>query len=102
MTKQNSLKRLVRARMAATGQNYTTARRVVLSQLSGERFGGVVADGYLHLPGVHPECAALRVLLANSGVLAPTPASRPASPWSSGSPAALAPAPWPSATSART
>jgi Domain of unknown function (DUF4872)/Butirosin biosynthesis protein H, N-terminal len=71
MTRQNSLKRLVRARMADTGQSYTTARRIVLSQLSGERFGGVVADGYLHLPGVHPECAALRVLLANSGVVTP-------------------------------
>jgi hypothetical protein len=47
MTRQNSLKRLVRARMADTGQSYTTARRIVLSQLSGERFGGVVADGYL-------------------------------------------------------
>jgi hypothetical protein len=57
--------------MAATGQSYTTARRVVLSQRSGEQFGGVVADGFLHLPGVHPECAALRVLLANSGVSAP-------------------------------
>ncbi|HEX6675722.1 MAG TPA: DUF4872 domain-containing protein [Actinomycetes bacterium] len=71
MTRQNSLKRLVRARMAATGQSYTTARRFVLSQRSGERFGGVAADGFLHLPGVHPECAALRVLLANSGVSAP-------------------------------
>jgi Domain of unknown function (DUF4872)/Butirosin biosynthesis protein H, N-terminal len=71
MTKQNSLKRLVRARMADTGQSYTTARRIVLGQLAGERFGGLVTDGYLHLPGVHPECAALRVLLANSGVVAP-------------------------------
>jgi Domain of unknown function (DUF4872)/Butirosin biosynthesis protein H, N-terminal len=71
MTKQNSLKRLVRARMADTGQSYTTARRIVLGQLDGERFGGVVADGFLHLPGVHPECTALRVLLANSGVVAP-------------------------------
>jgi hypothetical protein len=71
VTRQNSLKRLVRARMAETGQSYTTARRIVLSQLSGEQFGGVVADGFLHLPGVHPECTALRVLLANSGVSAP-------------------------------
>ena len=71
MTRQNSLKRLVRARMADTGQSYTSARRIVLSQLSGEQFGGVVADGFLHLPGIHPDCTALRVLLANSGVAAP-------------------------------
>jgi hypothetical protein len=71
VTRQNSLKRLVRARMADTGQSYTSARRIVLSQLSGEQFGGVVADGFLHLPGIHPDCTALRVLLANSGVAAP-------------------------------
>ena len=68
MTTQRNLKRLIRAHMAGTGQRYATARRAVLR---GTDAGIPSADGFLHLAGTHPECASLRILLANAGVTAP-------------------------------
>jgi hypothetical protein len=70
MTTQRNLKRLIRAHMAETGRRYATARRAVLREL-GTDAPTPPADGFVHLPGTHPECASLRVLLANAGVIAP-------------------------------
>jgi hypothetical protein len=66
MTSDRNFKRLVRARMAETGERYASARRAVLRELEPS-----TAPGYLHLGGTHPDCTALRVLLANAGVVAP-------------------------------
>ena len=48
MTEQKNLKRLVRARMAGTGESYTTARRHVLASAGRDRAAalppGLVAD----------------------------------------------------------
>jgi hypothetical protein len=71
VTRQRNLKRLVRDRMARTGMRYASARRSVLLELDGAASGAGGSDGFLHLPGFHPECTALRVLLANAGVVAP-------------------------------
>lgn len=76
MTSDQAFKQKIRARMAATGERYTTARLALLqgaadrpTSVAGKPAG---ATGYLHLGGVHPELAALRVSLANIGVVDPT------------------------------
>ncbi|MEL7209625.1 MAG: BtrH N-terminal domain-containing protein, partial [Actinomycetota bacterium] len=76
MTDQRNFKRLVRDRMARTGERYTTARAHVLAadpastanQASGPsgRFRGVIAIG-----GQQPDLAAARNLCANAGVRGP-------------------------------
>ena len=71
MTGQRNLKRLVRARMAETGQHYATARRAVLRELDATAADAAAGHGFIHLGGHHPEVTALRVLLANAGVVAP-------------------------------
>jgi len=71
MTSQRNLKRLVRERMSATGARYASARRAVLRELAASSGDPAAALGFVHLPGIHPETAALRVLLANAGVTAP-------------------------------
>lgn len=71
MTRQRSFKRRVRERMAKTGERYTAARRQLLAASGAlpTADGGDAAP--LHLPGIDPETTALRVLLANRGVVAP-------------------------------
>ncbi len=72
MTKQKHLKQRIRARMAQTGERYTTARRhVVGSGSDGAPSASTPPPGQLHFPGVHPETTALRTLLASAGVRAP-------------------------------
>ncbi len=68
MTTQKHFKQRVRARMAKTGERYTTARRHVLAaQAKGESNLSETP----HFPGVHPETAALRTALAHAGVTDP-------------------------------
>lgn len=68
MTKQKRFKQLVRARMAKTGERYTTARRHVLAtQVKGDSN----VSETLHFPGAHPETTALRAALAHAGVQNP-------------------------------
>ena len=63
MTAHKHLKERIRARMARTGESYTTARRHVLNALppADYRLGG----------GVHPDTHAIAGVLANRGLLAP-------------------------------
>ena len=63
MTAHKHLKERIRARMARTGESYTTARRHVLNALPPAE--------YLLLGGVHPDTAAIAGVLANRGLLAP-------------------------------
>ena len=68
MTAHKHLKERIRARMARTGESYTTARRHVLNALPPSE--------YQLLGGVHPDTHAIAGVLANRGLLAPpTPAS---------------------------
>lgn len=72
MTTHKHLKARVRTRMHRTGESYTTARRHVLSGHAGSSTDvGRSGSGPRHLPGVNPEAATLRVVLANRGVVAP-------------------------------
>jgi hypothetical protein len=63
MTAHRHLKERIRARMARTGESYTTARRHVLNALPPAEYqlGG----------GVHPDTHAIAGVLANRGLLAP-------------------------------
>jgi hypothetical protein len=70
MTSDRALKRKIRARMARTGERYTTARMHLLADDPAPK-GAITAAGFLHLPGIHPDLAALRVLLANVGLTDP-------------------------------
>jgi Butirosin biosynthesis protein H, N-terminal/Domain of unknown function (DUF4872) len=63
MTAHKHLKERIRARMARTGESYTTARRHVLNALPP-------AD-YQLLGGVHPDTHAIAGVLANRGLVAP-------------------------------
>jgi hypothetical protein len=63
MTAHKHLKERIRARMARTGESYTTARRHVLNDLPPAE--------YLLLGGVHPDTHAIAGVLANRGLLAP-------------------------------
>jgi Butirosin biosynthesis protein H, N-terminal/Domain of unknown function (DUF4872) len=63
MTAHKHLKERVRARMARTGESYTTARRHVLNALPPAE--------YELLGGVHPDTHAIAGVLANRGLLAP-------------------------------
>jgi len=68
VTAHKHLKERIRARMARTGESYTTARRHVLNALPPSE--------YQLLGGVHPDTHAIAGVLANRGLLAPpTPAS---------------------------
>ena len=72
MTKQKHLKQRIRARMAQTGERYTTARRHIVGSSAVSASDTVPpAPGQLYFPGIHPEITALRILLANAGVRAP-------------------------------
>ncbi|HEV2870629.1 MAG TPA: BtrH N-terminal domain-containing protein, partial [Actinomycetota bacterium] len=63
MTAHKHLKERIRARMARTGESYTTARRHVLNALPPAE--------YLLQGGVHPDTHAIAGVLANRGLLAP-------------------------------
>ena len=63
VTAHKHLKERIRARMARTGESYTTARRHVLNALPPAE--------YQLLGGVHPDTHAIAGVLANRGLLAP-------------------------------
>jgi hypothetical protein len=64
MTAHRHLKERIRARMARTGESYTTARRHVLNALPPEE--------YRLTGGVHPDTHAIAGVLGNRGLLDPT------------------------------
>ncbi len=68
MTKQRSLKRLVRERMQRTGESYTTAHRFITSRRPADRPAGLLhsypAGGY----ATHRESALVQRLLASAGL----------------------------------
>jgi hypothetical protein len=68
MTQQKNLKRLVRARMAKTGERYATARRMVLRTAPAPSRDPAAR---WHFPGNVAATTALRILLAHSGVRDP-------------------------------
>ena len=68
MTQHKHLKRLVRARMAKTGERYAAARRMVL-QTAPARLADPATKW--HFPGTVAATTALRVLLAHAGVRDP-------------------------------
>jgi Domain of unknown function (DUF4872)/Butirosin biosynthesis protein H, N-terminal len=63
MTARKHLKERIRARMAKTGESYSSARRHVLN--------AIPPDDYELRGGVHPETASIAGVLANRGLLAP-------------------------------
>jgi hypothetical protein len=63
VTAHKHLKERIRARMARTGESYTTARRHVLNALPPAE--------YQLLGGVHPDTHAIAGVLANRGLVAP-------------------------------
>lgn len=73
MTKQRDLKHTIRARMAKTGERYTTARAHVLGERPANpspRFPGVL-DGYDHFGGLQDDTAVVGHMLAHAGVRFP-------------------------------
>jgi hypothetical protein len=66
MTSKKQLKERVRARMAATGERYATARRHVVS--AGPEPSPTTDHGYRLRGGQHPESAAVANVLAHHGV----------------------------------
>ena len=74
MTTDKAFKRVVRARMAKTGERYSAARRALLASASGRSHDGDAGDagtatGYRMRGGLHPETASLANVLANQGVV---------------------------------
>ncbi|HKZ55069.1 MAG TPA: DUF4872 domain-containing protein [Anaerolineales bacterium] len=65
MTKQKQLKRIVRSRMAKTGERYSAARRQVIAKDPAQH---LPSPGFVHFPGVNPGSTALRLLTANNGI----------------------------------
>jgi hypothetical protein len=63
MTARKHLKERIRARMARTGESYTTAHRHVLNTIPPEE--------YELRGGLHPETATIAGVLANRGLVAP-------------------------------
>ena len=64
MTESKHLKARIRARMARTGERYTTARRHIVGT---DAPGPVVDHGWTLRGGVHPDTAALSNVLAHHG-----------------------------------
>ena len=64
MTESKHLKARIRARMARTGERYTTARRHIVGT---DAAGPVVDHGWTLRGGVHPDTAALSNVLAHHG-----------------------------------
>jgi hypothetical protein len=69
MTRQKGFKRLVRERMARTGERYAAARRVLEANPSPTQQARPHAEpsGYAYRGGVHPETASLANVLAAGG-----------------------------------
>jgi hypothetical protein len=55
--------------MSRTGESYTTARRHILAQRPADAIAHTA--GPVHFPATEPATAALRILLANAGVVSP-------------------------------
>ncbi|WP_250556765.1 BtrH N-terminal domain-containing protein [Pseudonocardia lacus] len=70
MTRQKQLKLRIRARMARTGESYSTARRHVAGAPTPVEHTPVEHGGYRLRGGAHPESAALANVLAHHGVRA--------------------------------
>src|SRR5687767_11858778 len=74
MTTDKAFKRVVRARMAKTGERYAAARRTLVEGAMDGRHAKPTADaaaapsGYRMRGGLHPETATLANVLANQGV----------------------------------
>jgi hypothetical protein len=77
MTTQKGFKRVVRARMAKTGERYAAARRALLEPTAAARdnapayaaaAGAQSRPGYDFRGGLHPDTAVLASVLANRGV----------------------------------
>jgi hypothetical protein len=74
MTTDKAFKRVVRARMAKTGERYAAARRALLQRSTDAHHADASADaitpsGYRMRGGLHPETATLANVLANQGVV---------------------------------
>lgn len=74
MTTNKAFKRVVRARMAKTGETYATARRHLLEDTAEARpvetgAGLGTPSGYRLRGGLHPDTATLANVLANQGVV---------------------------------
>jgi hypothetical protein len=76
MTTDKAFKRVVRARMAKTGERYAAARRTLLATTDGhDPTAAIGADdsaahaGYQLRGGLHPETATMANVLANLGVV---------------------------------
>jgi Butirosin biosynthesis protein H, N-terminal/Domain of unknown function (DUF4872) len=74
MTTDKAFKRVVRARMAKTGERYAAARRALLEHAANEPPSELAPDaatpsGYRMRGGLHPETATLANVLANQGVV---------------------------------
>ena len=74
MTTNKAFKRVVRARMAKTGERYAAARRALVEGATDGHHGESTADaatpsGYRMRGGLHPETATLANVLANQGVV---------------------------------
>ncbi len=74
MTTDKAFKRVVRARMAKTGERYAAARRTLLEDATGGHSSERTADpatpsAYRMRGGLHPETATLANVLANQGVV---------------------------------
>ena len=69
MTNQKHLKSRVRERMAKTGERYAAARANVLASRPAATTGPSSASS--HLPGIHPETAAMRVVAHAAGIRDP-------------------------------
>ena len=74
MTTDKAFKRVVRARMAKTGERYAAARRTLVEGAADGHHAGPTADAatptsYRMRGGLHPETATLANVLANQGVV---------------------------------
>ncbi len=74
MTTDKAFKRVVRARMAKTGERYAAARRTLIENANDARQARPTTDattpsGYRMRGGLHPESATLANVLANQGVV---------------------------------
>ena len=73
MTTDKAFKRVVRARMAKTGERYAAARRTLVEGAPdghhSEPTAAATPSGYRMRGGLHPETATLANVLANQGVV---------------------------------
>ena len=79
MTNQKHLKSRVRERMAKTGERYAAARANVVASgdPAGDATAAAAAGTPHHLPGIHAETTAIRVLAAAAGVTNPATGAAP-------------------------